>query len=257
MAQKLNLTYNDLYVRVSEFLGLGSSPTGDDLTKVKNIVKRGLRQFYYPAYLDQATRKMKPYTWSFLKQLYTFTTIKDLWKYALPNDFSEIITDLSYEAGETYPQVKQRLPEQIIEERAASDSSGYPEIYAVVPVRYDNITGTFYELWLYPTPDASYSLQFFYKIDPLEPVNDSDNLPGSVKAAEAILECCLAVAELQEDDVVGIHNQTATKLIQELILHDRAPVTDRLGNLHSVVREWPKERGEWTTIKEKNIYSDS
>ena len=48
---RLTLSYKDVYDKVGEFLGLvpsGTTPTGQDLTDVKDIVARGLRQFIYP-----------------------------------------------------------------------------------------------------------------------------------------------------------------------------------------------------------------
>lgn len=254
---RLTLSFSDIYTRISEFLGLGSSPAGTDLTKVKGITYRGLRQFYYPTYLDPKTRKPKPYPWSFLKKHFSFTTISDMWKYSLPADYSELLSDISFDPGESYLSLKERTPEQIIEYRVASDSDGVPEFYAIVPVTFDDATGTFYELWVYPDPQGTHALQFFYKIDPLKPEDTADYLPGGVKSIEAILENCLAIAEQQEDDVVGIHTQLANELTQKLILHDRKPHTDKLGNLHHGIREWPPPRRSQTNfdIDDDAIYS--
>jgi hypothetical protein len=48
MSSDLQLTFSDIYTKVSEFLGLGSSPTGTDLTKVKDLTYRGYRRFLLP-----------------------------------------------------------------------------------------------------------------------------------------------------------------------------------------------------------------
>lgn len=254
---RLTLSFSDIYTRVSEFLALGSSPAGTDLTKVKDITYRGLRQFYYPTYIDPKTRKPKSYLWSFLTKHYSFITVNNMWKYSLPADFSEMLTDISFDPGEGYTPLRERTLKQIIELRVASDSDGVPEFYAIAPVTFDDATGTFYELWIYPDPQGTHSLQFFYKIDPLKPEDTTDYFPGGVRAIEAILENCLAIAEQQEDDVVGIHTQLANELTQKLILHDRKPHTDKLGNLHHGIRAFPPPRRNYTTfdIDDDAIYS--
>ena len=60
-------------------------------------------------------------------------------------------------------------------------------------------------------------------------------MPGGVKSTEAILENCLAVAESQEDEVLGIHMQLAGKLTQDLIIIDSKKDADNMliGNLYS------------------------
>lgn len=251
----LTISWSDLYTTVSEFVGLGSSPTGDNLTKVKDITFRGLRRFYYPTFVDPVTRKPKPYLWSFLKQYHTFSTVSGGWKYALPIDYSELLTDISYSTGTGYNPLTERSPQQIMDMRVESDSSGYPEYFAIVPLKYDNEIGTFYELWLYPEPDGAYQLQMFYKIDPLKPEETTDFLPGGVKSAEAIIESCLAVAEQQEDDTIGLHTQLAGSMVQNLILHDNQPETDKIGNLYNGNRAWPKERSRNINVDEDNVYS--
>jgi len=225
---RLTLSYEAVYKKVSEFLGIGSSPAGDDLTLVKDIVARGLRQFLYP--IDQRSGQL--HNWSFLTQYLTLN-IKNQWKYALPLDFSDLLTDIVYDTGDVLPPLKKRSAQQIKEMRNACDTSGWPQYYAIVPSRYDLEIGTVYELWLYPTPGQAYTLSMFYRIDPLRPSATTDLMVGGIKATEAILESCLAVAEKQEDDVVGLHSQEAENLVQKLIIADTNIDTDYIGNLYS------------------------
>jgi len=65
----------------------------------------------------------------------------------------------------------------------------------------------------------------------------TDVFIGGDFASEAILENCLAAAEIEYDDTLGIHNQIAEKLIQQLIQSDTATVADSVGkNIDSGVR---------------------
>jgi len=254
----LDLTYLDLYTKVSEFLGMaaiGSVPTGTaDLALVKDIVHRGYRQYLYP--INRA--KGKPHFWSFLKQYSTINTVANQWKYALPQDFNRILSHPQFGASTGRYQLKKRDAEYITERRVDSDSSGGPEFYAISPTSYEATVGTFYEMWLYPKPSQAYLLQFFYLKNPLEAENTTDVLAGGVQAAEAILESCLAIAEQQQDDTAGLHTQKAEALVQDLILADTGDISESIGVLTVPGREegWPPERNLWdVNILDDNIYA--
>ena len=230
----LRLTYSDIYTRVSSFLGLTDTtvaPTDDDLTVCKDLCTRGLRQFLYP--VDVTTGDY--YEWSFLRPLYTLNLISGKWKYQLPPDFSSIITDPTYKDEENFKQMSKITPDEILNYRAGGIVDYAPYYYSIVTTTYDPEVGEMEEIWFYPQPDSSYPIQFYYKSDPLKPTNAADYLPGGVKATEAILECCLAAAEVQEDDTIGIHSQLAQKMVQELIRIDSKKDGNdiHLGNLYN------------------------
>jgi hypothetical protein len=230
---RLTLTYQNLYDRVSHFLGLtveGTSPTGNDLTLCKRIVDRGLRQFLYP--IDES--RGVAYTWSFVEQYWSFLTVSGKWKYALPVDFSNLLTHFSYDSDDALAPLKKRSGQQIKKMRSEIDSSGSPEYYAVVPTQYDAEIGTKYELWLYPTPGQVYKFSAFYRLDPTQLDATGDLAIGGIASIEAILESCLAVAETQEDDNTSTHHQQeARRLVQTLIQFDKGKTdTDVVGNLY-------------------------
>lgn len=224
---KLTITYSDLYTLVSEFIGFTASPTATQLIKVKQIVARGYRKFLYP--INKQTGSL--YTWSFVKQFMTMTTSSGNWKYALPDNFSEMIDVPHFDDEASYTELTKIVPETILEKRSASTSTGFPIYYALAPHTFDNAVGTFYEMWMEPIPDGVYPLKFFYRIDPLSPSATTDYFVGGVRAVEALTECCLAKAEQQMDDKTGLHTQLAEKLLQELIQSDVQDTTSFLGNL--------------------------
>jgi hypothetical protein len=193
------------------------------------------------------------YEWSFLRPLYTINLVDGKWKYQLPPDFSSIITDPTYKEEENFAQMSKATTEEILNLRSAGIVDYAPYYYSIVTTMHDSEIGEMDEIWFYPEPDGSYPIQFFYKADPLKPDNAGDYLPGGVKSTEAILESCLAVAEIQEDDTIGIHTQLAQKLIQDLILIDSKKDTDnmRLGNLHSRVDSKYRTRTDRANL---NVY---
>lgn len=224
---KLTVSFSDLYTYVSEFLGLGSSPAGTDLTKVKKIVQRGYRMYLYP--VDATTGEI--HHWSFVKQFYTIPVKSGTWKYLLPNNFSDFIGVPYFADDTTYPPLIKVGPEQIKEIRSMSTTSGFPKNFAIAPFKYDEQVGTRYELWVDPIPDGTYPLSCWYRIDPDAPSDDSDLLVGGVRGAEALIECCLAKAEQEVDDKIGMHTDLAKSGLQELIRTDIKDSSDFLGNL--------------------------
>ena len=107
--------------------------------------------------------------------------------------------------------------------------------YALVPARYDIEIGTTYQLWLYPTPSRAYVLSTFYRPDPIKLSATTDLVIGGIPVIEAILETCLGVAELQEDDNTSTaHQAKAVELIQTAIRFDAGKTdTTLIGNLHT------------------------
>uniref|UniRef100_A0A6M3J0N5 Uncharacterized protein n=1 Tax=viral metagenome TaxID=1070528 RepID=A0A6M3J0N5_9ZZZZ len=228
------ITYAELYTRISEFLNLTASetaPTGTNLTRCKTLAERGLRRFLYP--IDQESGR--PHEWSFLRPFYTLNTLSGKWKYQLPEDFSSIITDPTYGDDESFSQMVKTAPDIILNLRSAGVTNYAPFYYCIIDSSFDPAIGEFSEIWLYPEPDSSYPIQFFYKADPTKPSNAADYLPGGVKATEAIIESCLAVCEQNDDNMnTKHHTALADKLVQELIIIDKQRESELiLGNLYS------------------------
>ena len=254
MMARYTLGYSDLYDEVSWFLGLttrGTSPSSTNLTTCKSLVDRGIRQFMYP--LDDRGR---PYEWKFLQQFTQFNVISGKMKYALPIDFSEIGNKIYYDNNSANPPIVKRDAKQILNMITGNDQTGYPEYFAISPTTYDPITGTLYELWFYPKPNQIYTLSAFYRADPIKLSATTDLIFGGIRAIEAILECCLAVAEHSLDDMKTSHHaQKARELIMTLIKFDRITDSGKLGNLYRNEEIWPPDRSYFTYPDiENNVY---
>lgn len=230
---RMTLSYENLYTKVSSFLGLtttGTAPTGTDLTTCKDLVHRGIRQFLYPIDVKYGT----PHEWSFLKQYWTFSTSTDQWKYSVPIDFSDLIEDITFDDDKVLAPLNKVSGQQIEKMRASNTSSGWPMYFALVPQRYDIEIGTTYELWLHPTPSQVYVLSTFYRPDPIKLSATTDLVIGGIPVIEAILESCLGVAEHEADDNQSTHHQAkAVELIQTAIRFDSGKTdTTKIGNLY-------------------------
>lgn len=260
---RMTLSYSDLYTKVSNFLALtttNTAPTGTNLTICKDIVDRGVRQFLYPIDMKYGT----PHEWSFIKQYWSFNTINGKWKYSLPIDFSDTLTELSFEDSRALRPITKISGQQIKERRSYTVTSGWPFYFAIVPQRYSIEIGTTYELWLYPVPSEVYTFSLFYRIDPVKLAATTDLVIGGVMAIEAILESCLGVAELQEDDSAStIHQTKANELIQTAIRFDSTKSdTDTIGNLYTgknlgLDKDTGGPCSRFAYVNQSDIYSQS
>jgi hypothetical protein len=242
--------FDELYKLVSRYLGWGDTPTESQLKIVKELVYRGYRNFLYPISKDSDTE----YCWSFLKSQLTIPIQSGKWKYALPENFSEMLTDPVYDDEDGYSALTRISPEQILDLRTGGIVSYVPSFYAIVTAPYDLEIGTKYEMWIHDEPSAAHNLRCFYKIDPLKP-DGTNKLVGGVKAAEAIIESCLAMAETQEDGEFGVHSKMASGYIQSLIKADSKIEGDSyLGNLLTGNMGTIINRGDNAKFKLDNLY---
>jgi len=213
----MKLTFSEAYTKVSEFLGLGSTPTGADLTLCKDLVFRGYRQFLFP--IDMATRR--GYTWSFRKQEGSIVARSGIWEYELPEDFGRFIRRPEFANGASYPFLTEITVSRIMSLRNINSTNSYPKYFAIRLGKYALDNGQRIELLLYETPNGTYPLNFTYLIEPQKPNDDTDVFLGGALASECVLECALAAAEQQEDEKEGVHTKLAARLLQQLLAEDK------------------------------------
>ena len=241
----MKLNFDDVSVKVAEFLGEGSTAT----TKSKDITYRGYRNFLNPIDVQNG----QPYHWSFLKKYDTIVTIGNQWKYPLPNDYANVEIGFIHDTQSGYPQIEKVSAEAILQKRKFSTNSCYPTSFAITTGTYTKETGSKYEAWFHGVPNGVYIIPYWYIFEPEEPSETTDMFVGNVFASEAILEAALAVAETQEDDVVGIHSQLANEAIQRLIRVHKGTESNKLGKL--IGGEEVTHRRFLESLGENDIYA--
>ena len=234
----LALTFSDIYTKVSEFLSMGSSPTGSDLTLVKDLTYRGYRRFLLP----KNVRTGRIHTWSFLRQTGVLELKSGEYQYPLPTDFQWFWYLPKYAADTDYPNPIPTTMEKITELRTYDSSNSYPQAWSLTTLPYSVATGTRYAIEFHPTPNAAYTMFYGYVTEPDKPTSDGDYFIGGALMSECILECALAEAEAQEDDVVGIHDQRAKDMLHSCIEMDlkRAPVRSSPVTAHRIMYNDPR-----------------
>ena len=195
-------SYTELRRRIGHYLGYGMTPadwTTDQGTIVEDSLRSGLRRFYWPANQEG----LPDHEWTFLRKDATLSLVSGTGDYNLPTDFGVLVGKpwIATSGGGRLEEVDSEYL-LTMRRRSLSDEPKYCAVRARTP---DATTGSRYEMLVYPTPDASYTLAYRYTCEPTD--LDSTNLYplGGVVHGETILEACLAAAEEFVNDNEGVH----------------------------------------------------
>lgn len=229
----LALDYSQIRREIGRFLGIGLDPdawNSDDILHVADIIRSGLRRFYWHAVLPPSgenARAKAPHSWSFLKPLRTITLAANTSTYDLPDDFGELLEPtLTWEAGED------KEPIAVVSERQlrslasqANQPAGTPR-YAAIRAKAPAEGGpTLHEIVFYPTPGAVETVSYRASIIPQD-LSETNQYPlGGGQHAETILESCLAAAEKTLHDTEGVHSKRYFECLAASIQSDERLVS--------------------------------
>lgn len=200
----LSTTLDDLRIAIAHSLGMSMKKDDwddEDKTLIDMILKKGLRQFYFPPRISQ---NEPPHSWRFLKPVDSITTQADKGDYDLPDDFGGIEGDFTYEPEENKSDV-QRIGEGRLRNLRSDKATSSP-LYAAIRPKEHTVTtaGQRFEVCFWPVPDNAYKLTYQKLILPSVLVDTTIIYPyGGAMHAETIEASCLAAAELQEDEIKG------------------------------------------------------
>ena len=223
----LTLGWPELKVAVGVFLDFGGSGwTSAQTTKIESIVQSGIRRVYYPP----ASGNHQGYEWTWLRPWTTLDMIVDDYDRDLPDEFGRMIGDFHYDADEHRRPVKQVPIATIMKRRAQYDESGYANIFAIRYKESDGSGGQRQEVLFFPTPDAIKTLN--YQFEAYQNVlADAYPYPlGGMQMSELYKQSCLAVAETEVMDEIGLHNQLFEAMLVDAIARDRKR-TGSYGNM--------------------------
>ena len=206
--------YDDLMLTVAVFLGYGRNSTNWGATRtaqMADIIKSGLRQFYYPP---------MPHAWSFLKPVTTLITAADDYDYDLPDDYGGINGSFTYSVSTLYPAISVVGEGQIRDARQGYTPSGRPKVAAIRPKTSDGTEGQRFEVIFWPTPNGIWTLGYCYNVlpDKIQTLNPYHY--GGMAHAETVLASCLSIAEERMNDEHGIHYEKFQERLAASIEYD-------------------------------------
>ncbi len=231
----LALSFSEIFTEVSEFLGTGASPTGTALALVKKLTYRGYRKFLFPKFV----RTGRAHTWSFLRQDGVINMTPDKWEFPLPEDFSWFWYPPQFGEQSYWPSPLPVSMKTIMSLRSSIPVSSYPQYWSLNTMKYDVSVGTRYQISVHPPSNQIYTLHFGYIIEPDKPTADGEYFVGGADSSECILECALAEAEANDNDMkTSHHNDRAKDMLHTCIERDlrRAPITT--SSFHTGTTYW-------------------
>jgi len=194
----LSLTLDELRREVARFLSFGrefDALTIHQREDVDSIVRRGLRQFYTPPPVANATA----HQWTFLRPTISLETVAGQESYPLPDDFGAMMGSRLTRTGH-HPSPGPMLVSDYHYRSVVEGSSirtGDPSIATVRPraIAGDLANPTRHDLLLFPVPDASSTLQYQYHAVQDAVASELAHPAGAAMHGETILASCLAIAE--------------------------------------------------------------
>lgn len=198
-------TYTDLQRELGGFLGYGWNPDEFDHQQeqhVDSMIQNGTLNFYYPPPLEKGGTA---HIWSFLKPQSQVVTVANDYDYDMAATFGGIEGQLTYPPDTGYEPILLVPEAKIRALRQSSDITGHPRYAAIRVKSSTGAADTAYELILYPTPDAAYTIAFKQIVKITRLSKDNPYPLGGAQHSETIRESCLMVAETYVDASERIH----------------------------------------------------
>ncbi len=215
-----------VYTKVADYLGMDITDT-TDLAAVKDIVYRGYMKFLMPV----SPKDEEIYIWSWLRQPWKMTFEPNKWEYPLPKDFDRFFRKIQYDGVADGNQMEQVSERSIMRNRSNLEFTTYPYSFAIRTAKFDKVVGSVKEMIVYPTPSNRSVINSTYVMTPDKPEATTDYFVGGPVESEVILQCCLGVAENQEDEKIGVETKKAVDLIQALIRKDKGEAPNTVGQV--------------------------
>jgi len=162
---------NTLKSLVGLHMGFGQNEdawTESQRQEILQIMREGRSRVYTPT----IPGRKDSHEWSFLAPLQHVTTVSGSYSYDLPDDFGGFSTlggsPMTYKAGDNviYPSITitgehhiRRLLQQTVQATGRPVKAGYGQ-------KSGAQQGAGYELFLWPVPDAAYTLSYRYRVAP-------------------------------------------------------------------------------------------
>ena len=168
-------------------------------------------------------------------QAYTVTANGN---YDLPDAFGSLDGPITFQPGDLYTDLLIVGEGEIRRRRVVDTTATIPVYAAIRPKSSDGSTGQRFELLIWPTPDASYTLDYAYYLNP-DDLTDANPYPlGGNAYGECLLASCLAVAEQKSHDAVAQHTMRFKELLAAAIARDKSSQRPNVyGSLNPTVSE--------------------
>jgi hypothetical protein len=161
--------------------------------------------------------------------------------YPLPDDFGEIIGDMTFQRGQNQAgYVTERNAAFIREKHARGSVAGQPLYYAICPKTFARETGQRWEIVFWPEPDTDYTLEYTYAVYPTKwgyvRATGTGTVASSAKTITAagqtfMTKGCIAgdkviLSDVYTGQTAGIYVLASTPAAQTVLTLTTAPGAD-------------------------------
>jgi len=227
----LQLSFEDIYVEISDYLGWSRTPAGQRLATVRRYANDGYRVFLMGA----DPRTGEAHEWSFLAPAASLDVAAGAEAVSLPGDFQCVVDDFTFGPAGPGGRLRQVSVLEIERLRAGSGGArGVPSLYAVRPAPPLSESGQRYQALLWPVPAQDCSLRWRYRVSVPEMSTATDYPVGGAAHSQTILQAGLMIAEARANDgqtggVAGYHKALFEQLMAHSISLDRRLAPGSLG----------------------------
>ena len=224
------MTFTELQIEVSDYVGYGrtlANLSTEALSRVESCVKSGYIRFLRPTIKEHLG-----YRWNFLSPQVNLSLLQDTETYALSLEYGAIVGNIFFDdAG--YAPIACDVGEGNISINRATNSTGTPRMAAVKMVKTvaeDTSWTITKELIVFPIPDQDYDVHFNVYLYTEKLIDQTTTVFGSEYYGETIRQACLASAELEINDEIGIHSKTFDAMLLASIEQDLQETPTQWGN---------------------------
>ncbi len=143
---------------------------------------------------------------------------------AVPDAFDAVSgdSDLNFIHGEELCDPVIQLHDTVIRRNEQSDPCfDRPVVYSIRTLKFDPTVGSRKTIAMYPTPDKAYTLRCPMILRPTMITAVNNNPVGSEALSNVILTACLAAAEMNFGDKIGLHSNRLPQLLASAVEVDR------------------------------------
>lgn len=223
---RFNVAYLSRFI--GRHIGAGPNPkvwSHQQEQLIAEAIRRAIRMVVNPPVMPG---KEYPHAWRFLQPSTVMTTDPAVWEYDLPNDFVEIIGQITFDDAQSvfYSPITVTSRTRLRNNLQRQDASTRPTLAAVEP-KHDNTFGTKWKLLLWPVPDSEYKLRFQYRVNPntsgyntLPAIVDNLDLHGGDRFSEMYLEAGMLAADRLLEKPRSVHYDRFHEAVRSAVGQD-------------------------------------
>jgi hypothetical protein len=219
-----SLSYDSLRREVGRFLAIGEEPSqwdGGDVVRVDDIIRRGMRRFYFPEPSVLGDSALVGHNWSFIIDDLYLSLSSAATYHTLPASFIRMVGKPTIVGGE-YPleEVTERDFRNLLN---VGSGIGKPQYYTIKRST-PRTSDLAYKVGLYPIPLSGLTLEGQYVFDPPAPSSSQDPVV-TAPHVETLISSVLATADESmnyETYSGGGHMERFKTLLASSILYDKS-----------------------------------